>query len=681
MARLFTRNKDMRTAANAGEKTVLLNLKNKLIGSFAVLLLVPTLSLAIASYQTAKSKVEEQLMQSAGESVKLLDAAINDFFEGKKQSADLLSETVSLAGIRSEGTNIGVDPALRSQLMTFIRTHKDVEMAFVGTETGLYVDSAEVTKIAADYDPRARGWYKQAMTEKGQAVITSPYKSAATGNLVVTVAKSTKDGLGVVALSVPVTKLATMTGSVKLGEEGFVFLADKDRKFVYHPTVESGKELGSMPENEYLYSHDTGSYSYLVNGTDPKKMVFYTNAASGWKIIGTMFDDEVARQAQPILNATVLVLAVSVLLGAALVITILYSVLTPLKQINRVSLKISEGDLSEEIEVKRMDEFGVLSTNFNTMARSLRQLIQQVNGNAMQLAAAAEQLTASSEQISEAGKQVAQAVQEVADGSGEQVVRVNETRGEMSGMTSQLQHISRSADEVAEAAGHTEMTAKDGNEAILTIIGQMNSIGEKVMQLSSDVAGLGERSNQIVKFAEVITEISSQTNLLALNASIEAARAGEQGKGFAVVASEIKKLANQSSDSAHQISQLIAAIQKSTETTVASMDIVTNEVKQGVYMVDAAGGSFQHILESIRNVALQIEQVSKATQGMAGNSENVLQAIAAVSGISEDAAASIQQVAASTEEQLASMQEVAASSAVLGQMAEELQETVGRFKV
>ncbi|AFH66195.1 chemotaxis protein [Paenibacillus mucilaginosus K02] len=114
---------------------------------------------------------------------------------------------------------------------------------------------------------------------------------------------------------------------------------------------------------------------------------------------------------------------------------------------------------------------------------------------------------------------------------------------------------------------------------------------------------------------------------------------------------------------------------------MASMDIVTNEVKQGVYMVDAAGGSFQHILESIRNVALQIGQVSKATQGMAGNSENVLQAIAAVSGISEDAAASIQQVAASTEEQLASMQEAAASSAVLGQMAEELQETVGRFKV
>lgn len=656
-------------------------IKNKLIGSFALVLLVPSILIFAISYQTAKTKINDKIVQAASENVKLLDAMLDDFFSSKRQDVDLMAVMTGLSGVRpSKVSNIGEDAAVRSQLLAYKKVHPEVDMAFIGTETGIYMDSAEETKIAADYDPRKRSWYQQAIKNKDKAVYTSPYISAATGRLVFTVAKATKDGNGVVAISVTVDKLAEITKSVKIGKEGYIFIYDQDRKTVYHPTYEIGKEVPKIDVNERLYESESGNFSYTFEG-DPKKMVFYTNRESGWKIAGTMFEREVTEEAAPILNKTLLVLIISVILGGALVVAIIYSIVKPLNRLSQLSLHISEGDLSEHIDIVRNDEFGLLGSNFNKMAESLRTLIRQVNDNAMQLAASAEELTASSEQIADSAKHVTMAVQEVAEGSGEQVTQVNDTRREMDDMAGQVLHITHSSDHVAASASDTKKKANDGNGAIQTVVQQMNAIGEKVKLLAGDIEGLGERSSQIAKSVEVISQIASQTNLLALNASIEAARAGEHGKGFAVVATEIRKLAEKSAESAQLITNLIAAIRKDMETTVSSMELVRNEVKQGIQRAHTAGTSFEHILQSIDHVAMQIEEVSKATQGMGGNTEQVLKAMDAVLNISQDTAASIEEVVATTEEQFASMEEIASASAMLGKMAEELQVTVGKFKL
>ncbi|MCM3271173.1 methyl-accepting chemotaxis protein [Paenibacillus elgii] len=660
---------------------VFFTIKNKLIFTFMVILLVPTVLLSYVSYQTARQNVDSQMVSSSNEAVKLIDALLNDFFASKMQQVDALSRTVDLSAVKAaDNSNIGVQDSVRRQLLMYREIEKDADMVFVGTKNGLYMDSADVTKMAADYDPRERAWFKQAEANKGKIVITSPYISSATGNLVFTVAKETADGRGVAAMSISTKKLAEITRTVSIGKEGFVFISDQDRKYVYHPASEIGSPMpeGEMTSN--LYKTDTGYFQYKMDGV-LKKMVFSTNASSGWKIAGTMYESEIAYAVSPILKSTLIVLVLSTLIGSLMVAAIIFSILKPLRKINEASLLISEGDLTKQIEIARADELGTLSSNFNKMASSLRALIYKVNDNAMQLAASAEQLSASSEQITEAGKQVAQAVQEIANGSAQQVVQIGETNREMNDMASQLQAVSHNTDAVSDSAQHTQETAQEGTEAIRTVIDQMNAIGQKVKTLSDDVTGLGDRSKQIVSFTTVITEIASQTNLLALNASIEAARAGEQGKGFAVVAAEIKKLAEQSSASAKQISQLIAAIQKDTDMTAASMETVTHEVEQGMLKADMAGRSFEQILSSLDSVAVQIAQVSQATQGMAANSENVLNAVDAVSHISEDTAACIEQVAASTEEQLASMEEIASSSALLSKMAEELQETVAKFKV
>ncbi|AWB43048.1 methyl-accepting chemotaxis protein [Paenibacillus sp. CAA11] len=679
MAKLW--NKRIRGSQGSTNKIVFFSIKNKLIGAFAFLLIVPTILLSIVSYQTAKQNVDKQMVQTAEENVRLLDALLNDYFDGKKREVEILAQNADMTSVQTGSqSNLGTSDTVRKQLRILKGTDNDTELVYAATSQGLYLDSSDVTKIAADYNPTLRVWYKQAMANKGKVVVTSPYKSVTSGNQVVTVAKATQDGQGVVGIDVTIEKMSIVTKSVQIGAEGYVFLLDQDKKFVYHPTSEIGSKAEDNPMITSIYKDASGSFDYEIDH-QAKKMIFTTNSSTGWKIAATMYQSEVSSQAAPILKSTVIVLVSSLIVGAVLVVLIIFSILRPLGQISRASLAISEGNLTEDINVKRNDELGILGQNFNTMAASLRSLLFRVNDNSMQLAASAEELSASSEQITASGKQVAETAQLVSLGTGMQVNEIASTREDINRMADQMQTISHSTQDVVQSVEHTQKIAEEGNSSVQSIVDQMKAIGETVKKLAQEVTSLGERSKEIDSFTQVITEIATQTNLLALNASIEAARAGEQGRGFAVVASEIKKLADQSGSSASHITESVTAIQRDTQMTAASMEQVIQEVLRGVDRADSAGVAFGHILDSITGVTREIEQVSQASKTMVADSVKVLKSIEAVAMISEDTAASVEQVAASTEEQLASMEEVSASSALLSRMAEELQETVSKFKM
>lgn len=354
----------------------------------------------------------------------------------------------------------------------------------------------------------------------------------------------------------------------------------------------------------------------------------------------------------------------------------------PLIAIAHSTSRVSDGDLTvEPIQVKNKDEIGDLAQSFNLMTDNLRSLIHKVNNNAVQVASSAEELTASAEQTSLATNQIATSIHEISSGAELQGQGAMESSSAMNEMTVGIQQVAESSAQVSELSSDTLKEANNGHDSLKKVISQMNTITDVVDDSARVVKNLGSHSEEIGHIIEVITSIADQTNLLALNAAIESARAGEHGKGFAVVAAEVRKLAEQSKQSADQIAQLISKIQNDTARAVDVMTQGTHEVQVGMTVVHEAETGFKEIVKLIEQVSSKIEESTAISEEMSAGAEQINATMEDIAQIAQTSATNTQHVAAASEEQLASMEEISSSALALSKMAEELQEHVNQFKI
>lgn len=343
---------------------------------------------------------------------------------------------------------------------------------------------------------------------------------------------------------------------------------------------------------------------------------------------------------------------------------------------------LAEGDLRiEKIQVSTQDEIGELAAGFNAMADSLRDLVKRVLGSSTQLSAASEQLATGAEQLAKAASSVAESISDVSTGTERQISAVDEVSKVVENMDEAFNTIIAEVKEVTSVTEHTASTAQKESEEIDRTILQMTNIEKATNHAAELVDTLGSRSREIGQIVNAISDIAEQTNLLALNAAIEAARAGEQGRGFAVVADEVRKLAEQSQEAAKQISDLVRQIQYDTDQAVKAMNEGTNEVKIGTESVNMAGQTFKQIAELVGEVSKQVNNTAYRLAENAKGNKRIASAVQEVEQISQKIAAQTQSVNAAVEEQTASSEEIASSSHVLMKDADEMQKTLGRFKI
>lgn len=344
--------------------------------------------------------------------------------------------------------------------------------------------------------------------------------------------------------------------------------------------------------------------------------------------------------------------------------------------------EIAKGNLKiGKFESSSKDEIGQLGRAFRTMTDNLIQLVQQVSLSSEQVAASSQQLSAGAEESAQASQQVAAAIMEVSVGTEKQRNAVNETSAVVQQMSAGIQQISGNAKTAVKTTEKTALSAVDGSQAIDKTIQQMINIEKTVTGSANVVMSLGERSREIGQIVDTISGIAAQTNLLALNAAIEAARAGEQGRGFAVVADEVRKLAEQSQEASKQIALLINEIQQDTQNAVISMNEGTHQVKLGTEVAETAGQAFNEITTLVNQVSFQVREISDEIQQMSLGSQRIVSSVAEIYETSRDITGQTQTVSAATEEQTASVEEIASSSQVLATMADELQQSLLKFKI
>jgi len=647
---------------------------NKLFGSFSLLLLIPSLLIGYLSYQSARDSIEEQVQHHAHNNLELLNSTLDNTLELKRH--DLEHFTKHISAKSWQGTE---SQQIRRVFDQYAALHADSLYIYVGNKDGLFIQSPDDPPVPADYDPRQRPWYKDAMNRKGEIIISPPYVDAATSDIIVTVARTTADGSGVVGIDLNLKKMAELVNSFKVGEQGYVFLLDQYGHYLTHPSAAIGSKANGQPFDTIL-SEEQGEFAQQTAGNG-EKYVFQTNKRTGWKLVGVMQTSEVKEAAGDIFNKTLLVVTVALAAGSVLAWMMTQSITRPLKELVGASERISHGDLTKFIEIKSRDEFAQLSECFNEMMNSLRTVLAGVNDTVRHLATSSAELSMSAEQTSHAAEQITTSIQQIACGAESQTEGTQHSAESLHEMTIHIERISENSCLVWKASGDAEKEAEAGGQLVVETLKQMNLIQQSVDQSDSKIAALLKRSEEVVLILQVMANISKQTNLLALNAGIEAARAGEHGRGFAIVAEEVRKLAEESNASAKMIANVIEEIQNSMKQSAYAMEHVKREVITGLQVANESELKFQKILSAMRQITSQIESVSGSAAQLTARSQEVTSTVKHMEHIAEETAENSQQVASAAEEQLASMQEIAASASTLAQLSGDLQGVIGKFNV
>jgi twitching motility protein PilJ len=313
---------------------------------------------------------------------------------------------------------------------------------------------------------------------------------------------------------------------------------------------------------------------------------------------------------------------------------------------------VAEGDLTQEATVTE-DITGAIADSVNYTVEELRSLVGNVQNTATRVA----QTTTLVENTST----------ELLATSAEQLREIRETGQSVLDMAQRINQVSSQAQESALVARQSLQAAELGLGAVQNAIGGMNSIRDQIQETSKRIKRLGESSQEIGEITELISDITEQTNVLALNAAIQAASAGEAGRGFSVVAEEVQRLAERSADATRQIAALVKAIQTDTQDAVAAMERSTQGVVEGAKLSDNAGSALSEIDSVSRRLAMLIEQISDSASREAESANEV--------------ATNIQHIFAVTEETGEGTRSTAQQVRELSRMAEELRQSVARFKI
>ena len=356
-------------------------------------------------------------------------------------------------------------------------------------------------------------------------------------------------------------------------------------------------------------------------------------------------------------------------------------VTVPLRQLSDEVGIVADGDLTRaDLQALTRDEIGELMLGFNQMKGNLRELIDEVSRNAQEITAQSEELYASTEEMSSQTEETTRMIEQVVGETVNQATAASKSGQAVAAADEGVERIATSIGTISQDVQTSLKLAERGEQTIQQAKQEVLALESETVTTGQSITALKQQSDEIALITEVIQSITDQTNLLALNAAIEAARAGEQGKGFAVVAEEVRKLAEQSKQSASQIAGLIESIQVQSNAVLERHAISARRVETNTALLEEATASFQQIVGQLHASVENTEQIRVASSEIAMTTKQVATAAIHMASDSEGTAETMRSVGETADAQLAMIQELNGVAESLGNMTGDLQTLIGRFQ-
>lgn len=365
-------------------------------------------------------------------------------------------------------------------------------------------------------------------------------------------------------------------------------------------------------------------------------------------------------------------------LGAAVLVFIAilnYSIVTrvvsqPVQRLAQHLKCMAEGDfclMVDPRDTRRGDEIGVLSRATAVLGNSVCNMIAGIATNARTLTASAASLSTISSQTSESVQTLSENTSLVAAAAEQTSASSSSVAANMAETAASLRSIAAATEQMS--ATIAEIAASSEKARVISSGAQTQATS-----VSTLMQELGRAAQEIDQVTETITAISSQTNLLALNATIEAARAGVAGKGFAVVAGEIKGLARQTAEATEDIKAKIGGVQASSRRALG-------DIQKILQVIVEMGDIVSTIAAAIEEQAVVTREVAAGITHASGSVENANTEVGQTAAASRTIAQDIGQVDAAANDIRRADDVVRTSAAELAQLAKQLQDMVGQFKI
>ena len=632
-----------------------------------------------------RNDAQSYYMSSSGEHLRLMNDYIEAFVNTAVHDAAILANDAGLANAAGHfpryvenDSDTEVDFAalspdareLLNKLIAMCKGYEDYVEICAGYADGSMATTLDGSKVASRFDVRQRPWYAARANASADVGLAEAYVSI-TGETVFAITHKMRDArgalTGVLGIDVTLKGLAARFAELSKGDSGYFVLIENTGRILCEPEHPGlvGKVLGkdlADPELMKAFATRSGLVRLELNGESLQANVM-TNAF-GWKLISVQAEKEIfARSNATVLHVALITLGLAAvaLLGMAWLVC---SINRPLSRMVRTASDISAGNLESRLEPRDYyGELAQLQRAISGMVDNLKvriaeaadqsELARQETAKAQEateqahearqraenarregMLAAAGELEGSVGKISSASTRLASQVQESDQRAAEAAGHLSEAAESMSEMNSTVREVAKNAAAASSASAETREKAEAGARVVERSLRCIESVHQVSLELKRDMNQLNEHARSIDQIMGVISDIADQTNLLALNAAIEAARAGEAGRGFAVVADEVRKLAEKTMASTHDVSNAIRGIQDSTAKSSVSVDNAVGQIEEATQFANESGHALEEIVATAEATADQVNAIATASEEQSAASEEISHSIETCSAMS-----------------------------------------------